>query len=199
MLNYRPLRGVRDPSRHTVQRGARSKWVRPTGCLRAAINQQNPLKPGVRELPIPNRPGQQVRHGEGNRTDGRSPVRISPSPTRKWVGQSQDLWSADARLMGVCQGFRECPRSASGKACKARKPESTRGRVGSYSGRGVTVELRNPHALPPPRGADGRGDRRTRECGGRARVVVRGRESRLHGEGRQQVRSCGAGIPGARS
>src|SRR5579863_4276545 len=87
------------------------------------------------------------------------------SPTRKWVRQSQDLWSANARLMGARQGFRGNPRSAAGKACKARKPESTRGRVGSYSGQGVTVELGNPPALPPLRGADGRSDRRTREAG----------------------------------
>jgi hypothetical protein len=39
------------------------------------------------------------------------------------------------------------------------------GRVGSYSGQGVTVELGNPPALPPLRGADGRSDRRTREAG----------------------------------
>ena len=73
------------------------------------------------------------------------------SPTRKWVRQSKDLWSADARVMGVRQGLRGDPMSASGKACKARKPESTRGRVGSYSGQGVTVELGNPPALPLPR------------------------------------------------
>lgn len=65
---------MRDPPRHTVQRGARSERVRPTGCFREAVNQQNPLKPGVRELPIPNRPGQRVRQGEGNGTDGRSLV-----------------------------------------------------------------------------------------------------------------------------
>ena len=65
---------MKGPPRHTVQRGARSKRVRLTGCFREAVNQRNPLKPRVRELPIPNRPGQQVRHGEGNRTDGRNPV-----------------------------------------------------------------------------------------------------------------------------
>ena len=53
------------------------------------------------------------------------------SPTRKWVRQSQDLWSADAQLMGARQGHRGNPGSAAGKACKARRPESTRGRVGS--------------------------------------------------------------------
>lgn len=35
-----------------------------------------------------------------------APLR-GPSPTRKWVRQSQDLWSADARLMGGRQGLRE--------------------------------------------------------------------------------------------
>jgi len=48
------------------------------------------------------------------------------------VGEaSKDLWSADAQLMGARQGRRGNPRSAAGKACKARRPESTRGRVGS--------------------------------------------------------------------
>lgn len=56
---------------------------------------------------------------------------VGSSPTRKWVRQSKDLWSADARLTDACQGHRGHPRSAAGKACKARKPESTRGRVGS--------------------------------------------------------------------
>ena len=59
-----------------------------------------------------------------------APSEVS-SPTRKWVGQSKDLWSADARLMGARQEHRGDPRSAAGKACKARRPESTRGKVGS--------------------------------------------------------------------
>jgi hypothetical protein len=44
---------MRDPSRHTVRRGARSERVSPTGGFREAENQQNPLTPGERELPIP--------------------------------------------------------------------------------------------------------------------------------------------------
>jgi hypothetical protein len=113
------------------------------------------------------------------------------SPTRKWVRQSQDLWSADVQLTGARQGFRGNPKSASGKACKARKPESTRGRVGSYSGQGAAVELGNPPAFPPPSGdgwpkrpANARG-------GGGARIVVRGRESRPHGEGGQWIQLAG--------
>jgi hypothetical protein len=113
------------------------------------------------------------------------------SPTRKWVRQSQDLWSADAQLMGAHQGQRGNPRSAAGKACKARRPESTRGTVGSYSGQGAAVELGNPPAFPPPSGdgwpkrpANARG-------GGGARIVVRGRESRPHGEGGQWMQLAG--------
>src|SRR5215210_567374 len=86
------------------------------------------------------------------------------SPTRKWVRQSNDLWSADAQLMGARQGPRRDPRSAAGKACKARRPDSTRGRVGSYSGQGATVELGNPPAFPAPRGrmAEATGERARR-------------------------------------
>ncbi len=164
-LTTEQLRGVRNPSRHTVQRGARSERVRPTGCFREAVNQQNPLKPGVRELPIPRtaRPASPPWRGKPNRWP--KPRQRGSSPTRKWVRQSQDLWSADARLTGERQGLRGNPRLAAGKACKARRPESTRGRVGSYSGQGAAVELGNPPAFPPPRGSDGRSDRRARAAG----------------------------------
>lgn len=70
------------------------------------------------------------------------------SPTRKWVGQSRDLWSAAVRLTGVWQGRWLRPASVSGKACKVRIPDSTRGRVGSFRGQGQLVELGNPPALP---------------------------------------------------
>jgi len=38
----------------------------------------------------------------------------------------------------------------------------------------------------------------TARCGGGGSVVVRGRESRLHGEGAQRVRRCCDGMPGVR-
>jgi hypothetical protein len=113
------------------------------------------------------------------------------SPTRKWVRQPQGLWSADAQLTGARQGHRGNPGSAAGKACKARRPESTRGRVGSYSGQGAAVELGNPPAFPPPPG-DGWPKRPATACGGGgARIVVRGRESRPHGEGGQWIQLAG--------
>ena len=81
------------------------------------------------------------------------------SPTRKWVRQSKDLWSADARLMGACQGYLGNQMSASGKACKARKPDSTRGRVGSYSGQGAVGGTWEPARVSAPPGTDDRSDR----------------------------------------
>ena len=93
------------------------------------------------------------------------PMAEAPSggspPMRKWVGQSKDLWSADARLMGGRQGRRESPPSASGKACKARTPESTRGRVGSCSGRGRMGGTWEPArvSVPKARTTEATGDR----------------------------------------
>jgi hypothetical protein len=46
------LRGARPRALHGAACKA-SERVRRTGCFRPAINQQNPLKPGGRELPIP--------------------------------------------------------------------------------------------------------------------------------------------------
>lgn len=51
----------------------------------------------MRGLPIPERPGQRDRNGEGNRTDGRSPVKRCL--TNSEVGEeSQDLWSANPHV-----------------------------------------------------------------------------------------------------
>lgn len=44
---------------------------------------------------------------------------------------------------------------------------------------------RNPRTLSALPARDGQGDGRARRTGGRASVVVRGRESRPHGEGKQ--------------
>jgi hypothetical protein len=64
------------------------------------------------------------------------------------------------------------------------------------------VNVGTAWALPsPPTGQVGGGKDRRRLMLPRwdgASVVVRGRESRLHGEGRQRVRSLGTGRPGGR-
>ncbi len=52
---------------------------------------------------------------------------------------------------------------------------------------------------PPIQGGDGQARRRLlAPGGGGGSVVVRGRESRPHGEGTQRVRSGGTGTPGGR-
>jgi hypothetical protein len=52
---------------------------------------------------------------------------------------------------------------------------------------------------PPGQGGEGQARCRLMASGwGGGPVVVRGRESRLHGEGGQQVRGCGTGMPGGR-
>ena len=83
------------------------------------------------------------------------------SPTRKWVGQSKDLWSAGVRLASARQGRRDHSPSAAGKACKARRSDSTWGRGGSYSGQRAW----EPARVADPAGSVGRSDRRTREAG----------------------------------
>lgn len=53
------------------------------------------------------------------------------SPTRKWVS-GRKTCGAPTRNYGFArQGHRGDPVSAAGKACKARRPDSTRDRVGS--------------------------------------------------------------------
>ena len=192
MHNYRSaLRGVRPLPPHGAAWGAKQTGEADRE-LPGGHKSAEPVKAGREGTSDPNRPGQSARHGEGDRTDGRSPVR-SVSPTRRWVRMSKDLWSADAQVTGARQGRRGNPTSATGKACKARRPESTRGRVGSYSGQGVTVELGNPPALPALSG-DGWPKRpATARSGGGACVVVRGRESRPHGEGGQWMQFAGRG------
>lgn len=63
------------------------------------------------------------------------------------------------------------------------------------------VNVGTVHGRPdrPRPAAGGAGASSADGCGrGGVRVVVRGRESRLHGEGEQRDRSCGAVMPGGR-
>jgi|SRR5271165_4899973 len=186
MLNYRlALGGERPSPPHGAAWGEKRTGEADRG-LPGGRKSAEPVKAGREGTSDPNN-GPASKSAMERETEPMAEASSEgSSPTRKWVWQSQDLWSAGARLMGARQGLRGDPKSASGKACKARRPESTRGRVGSYSGRGAAVELGNPPALPPlgdgwpKRPANARG-------GGGARIVVRGRESRPHGEGGQWI------------
>jgi hypothetical protein len=158
-------RGVRNPSRHTVQRGARSERVRPTGGFRKAVNQQNPLKAGREGTSDPeNGPASESALERETEPMAEAPSG-GTSPTRKWVRQSKDLWSADARLMGARQGRRETRCQRPGKPA----------RPGSQIPHGVesapTADKEQRWNLGTrPRfrslsGTDGRSDRRARAAG----------------------------------
>jgi len=119
------------------------------------------------------------------------PMAEAPSegapPTRKWVGWSKDLWSAGARVMGVRQGRRATRRQHPGKPARpgGRNPHGVES--APTADEELTVELGNPPAFPAPSG-DGWPKRpASARSGDGACVVVRGRESRPHGEGRQWI------------
>ena len=98
--------------------------------------------------------------------------------------------------------------------CRSAGPEATRKGCGVLVARlpgnswapipstGRVVNVGTARRPPfPPAGQAGGGQARCRLMvagWGGASVVVRGRESRPHGQGRQQVRSLGAGRPGGR-
>lgn len=131
--------------------------------LPEAVNHQNPLKPNVRRLPITTtiRPVRPLRRG--NRPAGQSPV--TRCLTNSEAGEPQDLWNADAQLMGARQGRRGDSTSAIGKACKDRQPDS----MGVVSAPKADKEQRwtwEPARVPLPSGTDGRSDRRTRAASG---------------------------------
>lgn len=151
--------------------------MRPTGCFREAVNQQNPLKPGVRELPIPNRPGQRVRQGEGNRTDGRSLVMR--------VLTDSEVGEAVARLV-------ERQRAIDGRAL------GTSGITrGQQPGKPARPGCRNPHGVESAPKAD---EERRWNLGTRPRFCpLGGRMAEATGDRAQRGRSLrsspGAGKP----
>jgi hypothetical protein len=114
-----------------VQRGARSERVKADRVLPGSRKSAEPVKAGREGTSDPNN-GPASESATERETEPMAEVPLGGvSPTREWVSESKDLWSADAQLMGARQGRRGNQTSAVGKACKARKPESTRGRVGS--------------------------------------------------------------------
>ena len=89
---------------------------------------------------------------------------VGSSPTRKWVRQSQDLWSADAQLMGARQGHRATRGQPPGKPVRP----GSRNPHGVESAPTADEEQRwNLGTCPRfrPSGTDGRSDRRTRGAG----------------------------------
>jgi hypothetical protein len=98
------------------------------------------------------------------------------------------------RRHGGAGGHGEVLRGSRGQAC--------RGKAGHPSRQTVCGERGNrPRVASPPAGQAGGGKARRllmiRVRGGGS-VVVRGRESRLHGEGTQRVRDVGTGRSGGR-
>ena len=75
---------------------------------------------------------------------------------------------------------------------------SCRGRAGHHPRRMERGEPGNRHGVPSPRWAGKERRSPTASWRGGALVVVRGWESQPHGEGGQQVRSVGVGMPGGR-
>ena len=111
---------MRNPPRHTVQRGARSEWVKADRGLPGGRKSAEPVKAG-REGTSDPKSGPASESATERETE---PMAEAPlggvSPTRKRVSESKDLWSADAQLMGARQGRRGDSTSATGKVCKAR-------------------------------------------------------------------------------
>jgi hypothetical protein len=124
----------------------------------------------------------------GSKPGGSGPVSSARlAPTRE----------GDSRV-----GYRSADLEATRKGCGvlvARLPGNSWTPIPS-TGRVVNVgTARRPPSLPAGQAGGGQARRRLMVVGwDGASVVVRGRESRPHGQGRQQVRSLGAGRPGGR-
>ena len=93
-------------------------------------------------------------------------------------------------------------REATRKACGVARGEAAGEELGTDPADRCMVNVGTVSGLPSPppsQGGDGQVRRRLMARGwDGASVVVRGRESRPHGEGRQQVRSSGTGMSGGR-
>ena len=142
---------MEDPALCAVQRGARSEWVRPTGGFRAAVNQQNPLKPDVTGTSDPDS-GPASESAKERETE---PMAEAPlggiSPTRKWVRRVERLVERRCAIDGCADQGRPGNRaSASGKACKARGRIPHGVESAPKADEGATMEPGNPPAFPAP-------------------------------------------------
>jgi len=134
-------------------------------------------------------------------TSGGTPASNTPARTW-WIWAGQQRTPTRQRAGDFMAGCRSAGWEATGKGCGvlvARLPGNSWAPRPS-TGRVVNVgTARRPPFPPAGQAGGGRARRRLMVAGwDGASVVVRGRESRPHGQGRQQVRSVGAGRPGGR-
>ena len=135
------------------------------------------------------------------RTSGGTPSSVEPAPTWWiWAGQQRaptwtyeerdSAWATDADGGGHGEGLRRTRGEAAGEELGTAPVERCMVNMGTIP--------RSPSAAHRMR-VVGQARRRPVAAGwDGAPVVVRGRESRPHGEGRQHARSCGTGRPGGR-
>jgi hypothetical protein len=134
-------------------------------------------------------------------TSGGTPESNPPAPNLVDLGRSA-AHAPRQRVGDSTAGYRSAGLEATRKGCGvlvARLPGNSWAPRPS-TGRMVNVGTARRPPFPPAGQAGGGQARRWLMVAGRdgASVVVRGRESRPHGQGRQQVRSRGAGRPGGR-
>jgi len=126
-----------------------------------------------------------LKRGTGSNLVDMGRVAVHAEPTE---GEATPIPGHVGRVGGHTEGLRRRCGEAAGEELVADPADRCTVNVGTVS--------RLPF-LPSSR--DGSGQACRRLMAGRrggASVVVRGRESRSHGEGRQQVRSCECGMPG---
>lgn len=127
------------------------------------------------------------RRAGSNLTDrGRSAVRVSHRVTREMTFDPGEVAGRKATSKGCGVGVARLP----GNSWAPDSPTDQMVNVGT---------TRWSPSLPLGQSGGGKAHRRLMAAGwGGAFVVVRVRESRTHGEGRQQERSLGTGMPGGR-
>jgi hypothetical protein len=153
-------------------------WHRQTARVRQARRR------GVRVQEPVVEPPQEVRPAV-NLVDGRDGSAPKP-PTTGGDGLGDRV--------AVVGGHDERLRRSRGQACRGKAGHRSRRTVRSERGNRLWVA-----SLPVGQAGSGKARRLSMALRwGGGSVVVRGRESRSHGEGTQRVRSVGAGVPGGR-
>jgi hypothetical protein len=181
---------------------ARRSWGQPDlGDARKGGKQPRQRRDGPAPPDGPG-PASETERRTSAGTSGGTPASNSAGSNLVDLGRSAvhaclRLGRGDSRV-----GCRSADLEATGKGCGvpvARLPGNSWAPIPS-TGRVVNVGTARRLPFPPAGQAGGGQARRRLVVAGwdGASVVVRGRESRPHGQGRQQVRSLGAGRPGGR-